>query len=157
MIQHPKIAGFTMLEVLIAIVVLSIGLLGLAGLQSTGLRNSQDAYSRTLATTLANDMADRIRSNMAGFNAGNYDNTAASTAGCTNNTGCTPQEMAETDTAFWNQSLALLPSGQGDVATNAGLVTVTVRWDNTRSGATGTGCSGDPAVDMECLRVIFQP
>jgi len=82
--------GFTLLEVLIAVVVLSIGLLGLAGLQTTGLRNNQDAYARTQAATLANDMADRIRSNMAGFNAGNYNNTAAYTATC-ESSGCTPQ------------------------------------------------------------------
>ncbi|MBI5041482.1 MAG: type IV pilus modification protein PilV, partial [Gammaproteobacteria bacterium] len=121
-------AGFTLLEVLIAVVVLSIGLLGIAGLQTTGLRNNQDAYARTQATTLANDMADRIRANMAGFNAGNYDNTAAYTATC-ESSGCSPQQMAQHDTSLWNTALAALPSGQGTVASNAGLVTVTVMWD----------------------------
>lgn len=157
MTRHHTSSGFTMIEVLIAIVVLSIGLLGLAGLQSTGLRNNQDAYARTVAATLANDMADRIRANMAGFNAGNYNNTASATAGCLNNTGCTPQEMAETDTYYWNQALAALPSGQGVVSTVGGLVTVTVRWDNARSGATGTGCDPNNPADMACLAVVFQP
>ncbi len=149
-------AGFTLLEVLIAVVVLSIGLLGLAGLQTTGLRNNQDAYARTQAATLANDMADRIRANMAGYNAGNYDNTAAYTATC-NTSGCTPQQMAQHDTSLWNTGLAALPSGQGTVASNAGLVTVTVMWDNNRSGATGTGCDPNNPADMTCLQVIFQP
>jgi type IV pilus assembly protein PilV len=150
-------AGFTLIEVLIAVVVLSIGLLGLAGLQTTGLRNNQDAYARTQATTLANDMADRIRSNIAGFTAGNYDNTATLTANCETNTGCNPQQMAQNDTARWNQALAALPSGQGGVATNGGIVTVTVFWDSNRTGVTGTGCSGDPSVDLACLLVMFQP
>jgi type IV pilus assembly protein PilV len=151
------VAGFTMLEVLIAVVVLSIGLLGLAGLQSVGLRNSNDAYARTQGATLANDMADRIRANMAGFNAGNYNNTAAYTAGCENNTGCTPQQMAQHDTFLWQGALAALPAGQGDVTTNAGLVTVTVRWDNNRTGATGLGCDPDAITDLTCVRVIYQP
>ena len=149
-------AGFTLLEVLIAVVVLSIGLLGLAGLQTTGLRNNQDAYARTQAATLANDMADRIRANMAGFNAGNYNNAETYTATC-NSSGCAPQAMAQHDTYLWNQALAVLPNGQGTVATNAGLVTVTVMWDNSRSGATGTACDPDDPADMTCLQVIFQP
>lgn len=152
-----SVAGFTLLEVLIAVVVLSIGLLGLAGLQTTGLRNNQDAYVRTVATTLANDMADRMRANMAGFNAGNYDNNAAQSAICETNSGCSPQAMAQHDTFLWNQALAALPSGQGDVATNGGIVTVTVRWDSNRTGVNGLGCSGDPNVDLACLSVMFQP
>lgn len=150
-------SGFTLLEVLIAVVVLSIGLLGLAGLQTTGLRNNQDAYARTVATTLANDMADRIRANMAGFNAGNYNNAAALTASCETNSGCTPQQMAQNDTARWNQALSALPNGQGMVATNAGIVTVTVMWDNSRSGATGTGCDPNDPDDLTCVSIMFQP
>lgn len=150
--------GFTMLEVLIAVVVLSIGLLGLAGLQTTGLRNSQSAYGRTQATHLANDMGDRIRANMAGFDGGFYDNDAAATATCENNTGCTPQQMAENDTLLWQQILQQsLPNGQGTVATNAGIVTVTVMWDNNRTGAVGTACGSDPNVDLTCLTIMFQP
>jgi type IV pilus assembly protein PilV len=151
-----RAAGFTLLEVLIAVVVLSIGLLGLAGLQTTGLRNNQDAYARTQAATLANDMADRIRANMAGFNAGNYDNTAAYTTSC-GTSGCSPLQMAQHDTSLWNDALATLPSGQGVVANNAGLVTVTVMWDNSRTGVTGTDCGGDPNVDLACLSVMFTP
>lgn len=149
--------GFTLLEVLIAIVVLSIGLLGLAGLQSTGMRNNHDAYARTQGVALANDMADRIRANMTGFNAGNYDNTAAFSASCENNTGCNPQAMAQHDTFRWQQALTALPSGQGDVAVAGGLVTVTVRWDNTRTGVAGLGCDPLNPADLACLRVVFQP
>ena len=59
--------GFTLIEVLIAIIVLSIGLLGLAGLQLTSLRNSNSAYTRSQAVILSYDIVDRIRANRVGF------------------------------------------------------------------------------------------
>ena len=55
--------GFTMIEVLIAMVILAIGLLGLAALQAVGMRNNHSALSRFQATLSAYDMADRMRSN----------------------------------------------------------------------------------------------
>src|SRR5664280_455779 len=58
-----KNSGFTLLEVLIAMLVLAVGLLGLAGLQATSLRNNQSAYNRSQATQLAYDLADRMRNN----------------------------------------------------------------------------------------------
>ncbi len=53
--------GFTLIEVLVAVVVLSIGLLGLAGLQTTGLRNNQSAYYASQAAIYANDIFERMR------------------------------------------------------------------------------------------------
>ena len=64
--------GFTMLEVLVAILVVSLGLLGLAGLQTVGLRNNTSSAQRTIATQLAYDIADRMRGNYAGFLSGDY-------------------------------------------------------------------------------------
>lgn len=61
--QKNRETGFSLLEVLIAIVVTSIGLLGLAAMQATGLRNNHSAYHRSQATVLAYDIADRMRSN----------------------------------------------------------------------------------------------
>jgi len=58
-----KQRGFTLLEVLIALLVLSIGLLGLAALQTTGLRSNEMASMRTTATQLAYDISDRMRAN----------------------------------------------------------------------------------------------
>lgn len=59
--MHMK--GFTLVEVLVALLILSIGLLGLAGLQAGGLRSNHSAYLRSQAVMLAHDMADRMRSN----------------------------------------------------------------------------------------------
>ena len=56
-------AGFTLIEVLVALIIVSIGLLGLAGLQATSVRFNQQAYLRSQAVQQAYDMADRIRAN----------------------------------------------------------------------------------------------
>ena len=55
------LSGFTLLEVLITLIVLSVGLLGLAGLQTMSLRNNHDAYLRNQATIQANDLVERLR------------------------------------------------------------------------------------------------
>jgi type IV pilus modification protein PilV len=65
--------GFSLFEVLIALVVLSVGLLGLASLQTNTLKFNQGAYLRTQATNLAYDMADRMRANRAAAIANAYD------------------------------------------------------------------------------------
>ena len=65
-------SGMTLMEVLVAVLVLSVGLLGIAGLQVQGTRHAYDAQLHTLAVFQAQDMADRMRSNMAGVRAGKY-------------------------------------------------------------------------------------
>ncbi len=157
----PGQTGFSLIEVLVSVVILAIGLLGLAGLQSTGLRANGSAYMMTQATALANDMVDRMRANIPGVVAGRYDNITASPGGssCYNASGgcTTPAAAANADALEWYTALAArLPSGTGTVTCNAGSprrCTVTVMWDNDRSGATGTGCGGNPAVDLTCHRI----
>src|SRR5918993_2666764 len=72
-----KSAGFTMLEVMISIVIIAFGLLGIAGLQAFALKNSQSASARLTATTLASDIIDRMKTNVAGVSSGAYDQAAA--------------------------------------------------------------------------------
>ena len=107
-----------MLEVLIAILVMSFGLLGLAGLQATGLRNSHSAYMRSIATQQAYDIADRMRANIAGTNSGKYIMTSVgkpSDPTCIT-AGCSTVDMAKYDDFQWKTSLAAaLPRGQGIV------------------------------------------
>lgn len=115
-LKHITIGGFTLLEVLIALVVLSIGLLGLAGLQSTGLRFNQSAGMRTQATQLAYDMADRMRANMTAVTAGSYLGSSSAVPGavanCHNTTGCTSTQMAADDLANWHLAVTrYLPAG----------------------------------------------
>lgn len=156
--QPPKTSpafhsGFTLLEVLVAIIVISIGLLGLAGLQARGMQANHSSMLRTIATYQAYDMADRMRANIMGVNNGNYNNLSGtpSDPGCVS-TNCTPANMATTDLYSWNTSNAvLLPSGQGVVCLDStpddgtqsspacdGLGTIyaiKVWWIDDRSGA----------------------
>lgn len=149
--------GFTMLEVLISVVVLSIGLLGIAGLQATGQRNNHSAYLRSQATALAYDMIDRMRANQAGVTSGAYNaiNTTTNTytdPGCITS-GCSTAQMAQYDMYEWQTQLAArLPSGNGIVAGNgAGTnFTVTVMWDDDRNGSGSTTCGSGA---MKCFRV----
>jgi type IV pilus assembly protein PilV len=121
-------AGFTLLEVLISLLIISFGLLGLAGLQVISLKNSHSATMRTLATQHAQDIADRMRANMAGVAAGGYamgagGATATEVPACLTTVGCTPAQQAANDLFEWQQGLDAtastsgtgLPGGQGVV------------------------------------------
>lgn len=106
-----------MIEIMVAIFVLSIGLLGLASLQTLSVRNNTSAYHRTIATQMAYDMADRMRANSAGVASNEYNSpTATQNANCLTITGCTPAQMADHDMFEWSTELAnALPSGSGIV------------------------------------------
>ncbi|GAB6067345.1 hypothetical protein JCM13664_06630 [Methylothermus subterraneus] len=116
--------GFTLLEILIAVLVLAIGLLGLAGLQTTGLHSNHSASLRTQATLLAYDMTDRMRANRAGFQGGFYNNPTPADHNCVWDGGapsvCDPKQMAKHDVFEWNSAIAqALPSGAGVVCLDA--------------------------------------
>ena len=119
--------GFTLLEVMVAIVILSFGMLGVAGLMITGLQFTHSAQQRTIATQLAYDMIDRMRSNQAGValadnpaGGGNYHRPIGDVAGigspyiiakpaCIGATaaaaGCAPGDMADQDSFEWQQAI----------------------------------------------------
>lgn len=122
-------SGFTLIEILIAVIVLALGLLGLAGLQATGMRNNTSSYLRSQATFLAYDMADRIRANRQNALDGHYNMTLKDTP-----TGTT---LADLDKQEWKVLLGdRLPSGNGSVASNQigtkTIFTITVEWDDSR-------------------------
>jgi len=122
----PRAGGFTLIEVLIAVLVLSIGLLGLAGLQTVSLRNNNSAYLRSQAAILAYDIVDRMRANRSAATAGAYDlNLTGSYAGS--------GSIAQNDLNEWVDNLSdVLPGGQGGIARNGSTFTVTVQWDDSR-------------------------
>ena len=119
---HPRRqAGFTLVEVMVAALVLSVGLLGLAGLQAASLMNNQSSFMRSQASALAYDLADRMRTNVAGAGANFYAVVgAANISGCSSTSGCSPQQMAQSDLADWNTTIAAyLPLGQGVVCVDS--------------------------------------
>ena len=144
-----KQAGFSLIEVLVAMVVLSIGMLGIAALYVDTLRDSGSAILRTRAIVMAGDMADRIRANING--GADYvvatGGTGDGTHGCaetgltatppTAAANCTPTQMAEHDIFFWKQTLVNaqtgLPNGLGAITRDTGTTpptyTITITWD----------------------------
>lgn len=113
-------AGTTLVEVLITVVLVSIGLLGLAGLQLMTVQNSNSSTERFEATTLARDILERMRANRQQALIGTYDvalGTAPSAAG-----------VAGDDLDAWKAALAALPGGDGAVEVVDGIVTITVNW-----------------------------
>jgi type IV pilus assembly protein PilV len=134
---YPRSRGFTLLEVLVAMVVLSVGLLGLSGLQTSSLRNNHSAFMRSQATLAANDIFDRMRANRAVAVAGSYNISYAGSPGtvsCT--TGCTAGDVAAMDVAEWRSYVERLPGGEGEIAVDAaGAAEIRVRWADARDSA----------------------
>jgi len=138
-------SGFTMVEVLVALVVLTIGLLGIAALYLNSLQAGRTAIYRTEAIELAADLADRIRMNRTAQAA--YDtaftDVEVEVAACTTTGGCTDAELAATDLSTWKAAIAeRLPTGAGQVVVTlpaaAGEPTsyvVTVQWDEVGEAA----------------------
>ena len=122
--------GFSLVEVLVALIVLSVGLLGIAAMYVETLRANRDALVRTQAIALASDLADRIRSNRIPAN--NYSGTGVN-------------DRAIADLADWTTAVATqLPGGAGTVRFRAGTTTtpaqymIEVAWNEVGQGVPTT-------------------
>ena len=132
-VSRGRTRGFTIVEALVALVVLAVGMLGIAGLYVTTLRSGSSAIFRTQAINLATDMADRIRANRnanLAYNAAAADNNCF---GVVATADCSAAQMAANDLLLWNSQLALLlPSGTGTVVVTGASApytyTITVTW-----------------------------
>lgn len=119
--------GFSLIEVMIALVVLSVGLLGIAGLQVSGMRFTFASNAQTQAAMLAQDMIDRMRANQQGVRDGDYDGLTASpssTVDCTSQT-CTTAQMAQMDAFDWYALLGRSSTGVGGSGLPMGTGSVT--------------------------------
>ncbi|HEX6217246.1 MAG TPA: type IV pilus modification protein PilV [Vicinamibacterales bacterium] len=117
--RRPALRGFTIVEALVALVILAVGMLGIASLYVTTLRASGSAASRMQAINLATDLGDRIRSNRMAEAA--YAGAAATSGTTCLGAGvtCTPAQMAAHDLFVWQAAIqAALPGAP------AGMVTV---------------------------------
>jgi len=157
-LQPRRQSGFGLFEILITIIIVAIGLLGLAAMQATGLKNNESGYRASQATVLAYDIADRMRANMGGINsyltsAMTLDEAEAAgeVGGCKTTAGCSPAELAQTDLVEWAAALDTdLPNPTGLIALNGTTYTVTVSWDDDMDGV-------ENDADDPTFVVSFQP
>jgi type IV pilus assembly protein PilV len=124
--------GFSLLEVLIALLIFSFGLMGLAALQSFSVKNNQSSSFRSQATLLAYQIIDAMRANRPAVQTGYYFTDYAETD-CQDEdpSGAT---TAETDLAVWRNNLACaLPDGQGKLEfPENDKVIVKIKWNDAR-------------------------
>jgi len=151
-------SGFSLLEVLIALLILSIGLLGIAGLQVTSKRTNFEAIQRTTATMLALEMIERMRANAGELDL--YTNTGAgrtfdihpggvtgvgTDANC-DGTDCTAVELAEYDLRQWQEAISGIAEQSAASTDTGGLVAATACITGTAVDATADVESSDVAV-----------
>ncbi len=125
----------TLIEVLVALIILSVGLLGLAALQTSGVKFSQDAYIRSQATTLAYDVIERMRINRDWALNGDYSSTEDyGAADSTNN--CSFDSITTANAILcWRVAIReSLPGGSLEVSEPDGTYgnefTITVSWSD---------------------------
>lgn len=161
--------GIGMIEMLVALVLLGVGLLGALSLQANGLQSNQRANFVTEAHFLAQEMADKIlaygsvtSNGNAGANAGEYNTIDTGTTtyvdpGCGSvGNSCDALKTVELDSFNWQQHLqdSGLPSARGVVAWDDSVYTIRVMWDRDRTGAVGTNCSSnDKNTHLTCFEM----
>ena len=165
--QTSNSSGFTLLEVMVAMVIFSVGMLGLAGIQALALQNNNTAYMRTIAMQQSYNMADLLRLSKD-FNEvidSNYNPITTAIGSDPSKdciaddltTNCSTSELAEFDIFHWKTRMAeALPAGRGTVTKTGDVYEIIIMWDENRSGVTGEGCSGDSSVDLKCYTLHIQ-
>ena len=136
--------GFTLIEVLVAMVLLSLGLMGVAALQLESMRSTQNAQARARAVVLAADVAERMRTNRGAALAGGYVTNGAdgTNQNCTDDLEgaptvvCTPAQMVDHDLWQWRENLrspltGLPGEAVGSIASDGAAVptfTIEIAW-----------------------------
>lgn len=153
LIRNQTQRGVTLVEAMIALLVISVGLLGIASLQITAMSQNASSLNHSQAVWMAYNMSDRIRANITEFN--NYngiDTSGVYSQDCMSNT-CSNAQMRVADAADWQTMVQNLPSGRGIIGNNGDGLLVSVMWDDDGSGATGTGCDPLVSTDLTCYTV----
>lgn len=151
-------AGF--IEVLVALVILAVGLLGVMSMQARGLNSNQRALFATEANLLAYDMADRIVS-FGGDRAIAGEYGGLTTVG----NAALGNVIANNDRNAWQTEFinSSLPSGQGIITWDGSVYTITIRWDEERTGAVGLTCGNvdtdalGQLINLRCYTLVVTP
>jgi type IV pilus assembly protein PilV len=122
-------SGLSLVEVLVTVVLVAVGLLGIAGLQLTSVQNTSSAAQRFQATLLAEDIVERMRANRSQAIAGRYVLAVGAAVGSVG--------LARDDLLEWRGALAELPGGDGGIELDGNQVTVTVRWTDASTANPG--------------------
>jgi len=154
LIKRYRQRGVSLIESMIALLVISIGLLGIAALQITAMKQNTSAYNHTQAVWVGYDIADRIRSNFGQFDQyAGIDTNSSYTQDCSTS-ACTAQQMVVSDAVDWSTATQTLPRGRGIISSpSANQLVIAVMWDDEGTGANGTLCGPDPADDLTCYTV----
>lgn len=142
--QHSK-SGMTLIEVLISLVILSLGMLGIASMLLLSNKANNSSYTKQQAVQCISDIFDRIRANYTAAINGNYTVNNISTlptaptppSTLCNVSSCTPTQLAAYDIWHWlANDVGKLPSGSGSITTAVSgvagntIITVTVQWND---------------------------
>lgn len=135
--------GSSLIEVLVTLVIMAVGLLGLASMQMISIKNLNNSQFRSLATIYAYDMAERMRVNRAGVESNHYDDFDTSGASDPNCTICSTSEIAELDEFQWAELITQdvisggLPAGIGTVKVNSAVYDINIQWQEQQRDSNG--------------------
>lgn len=116
---------------MVSLIILTMGLLGMATLHGLGVKTGNQSYFRTQAVNQVYDILDRMRANRAGTSSGYYAYSASSATSNGNCTlsPCSISDIAKFDLGEWDRAnLSMLPSGSGTVTIEGSSVSVEIRW-----------------------------
>lgn len=150
--------GVSLIEVLVAVLILATGLLGMMSLQGAGMYSSSSSHQRYQAVSMANEIVDRMSVNRAAVTDNQYDlaGVVVDDPGndCTSSTSpCSEAQLAAADLFEWTTNLAsMLPDGRAWITNDDGenQVTIVIGWNDDRNSASGTDCNnGLVCIEMD--------
>jgi type IV pilus assembly protein PilV len=158
--------GFTLIEGMIAVVVFSFGLLGVAGIMTVAVKNNHNGYMRSQAAILSTSMLDMMRRNQIplwsdGYN-GTYSGTTDISNVCTDTDNpCLPIDLASRDVNQWSNMITqLLPNSSGTIAcatTGAPLSAIPVKIPNPLETLLPTDPLYPSVAPIDCLNCTIEP
>jgi type IV pilus assembly protein PilV len=160
--------AFTLVEILVTLIILAVGLLGLAGLMFEGMRNNQGSYLRTQASIYAYDISDRMRANRERAQLGDYagadgfstaDLNSLDLPACASAaSGCSPADRVGVDQVEWarqvrgtGNGVPMIPGGVGTIDFDAteNVYTINIEWvEGSRGGDAGEAIANDNSFEL---------
>ncbi len=157
---NKKQLGLSLIESMVALLVISVGLLGIAALQVTSMQQNNSALHHSQAVWIGYNIADRIRANMTQFGsyAGTDTNTTYSQDCASAISDCDAADMVVADQQDWATAVQNLPGGRGTITIPLGKpneLLIRVMWDDDGTGVSGIGCGGGSS-DLTCYSVTIR-